>query len=136
MMPALQRVLYVDDDPSIRLITSLTLEKVGKFTVLSCDGGAAALQQATAFDPQALLLDVMMPGMDGPTTLAALKQQLDLSSRLVLFMTAKVQQQEIDYYRSIGAWAVIMKPFDPMTLPDELRRHWQDFNAAREISTP
>lgn len=134
MTQPLQRILHVEDDPSIRLVTSLTLEKVGKFTVLSCDGGPAALQQAAAFDPQVLLLDVMMPGMDGPATLAALQQQLDLSGRLVLFMTAKVQQQEIDHYRSIGAWAVIMKPFDPMTLPDEVRRHWQDFNTAREAA--
>jgi two-component system OmpR family response regulator len=109
---------------------------VGKFTVLSCDGGITALEKAGSFDPQVLLLDVMMPGMDGPTTLAALQQQMDLSGRLVLFMTAKVQQQEIDHYRSIGAWAVIMKPFDPMTLADELRRHWQDFNSAREAAAP
>lgn len=130
-MEALQRVLHVEDDPSIRLVTSLTLEKVGKFTVLSCDSGAQALQQARDFDPQVLLLDVMMPGMDGPATLQALQQQMDLSQRLVLFMTAKVQQQELDFYHSIGAWAVIMKPFEPMTLPEQVRRHWQDFNAAR-----
>lgn len=134
MTATLQRILHVEDDPSIRLVTSLTLEKVGKFTVLSCDGGPAALEKAGAFDPQVLLLDVMMPGMDGPTTLAALQQQMDLSGRLVLFMTAKVQQQEIDHYRSIGAWAVIMKPFDPMTLANEVRRHWQDFNSARETT--
>ncbi len=130
-MEALQRVLHVEDDPSIRLVTSLTLEKVGKFTVLSCDSGSQALQLARDFDPQVLLLDVMMPGMDGPATLQALQQQMDLSQRLVLFMTAKVQQQELDFYHSIGAWAVIMKPFEPMTLPEQVRRHWQDFNAAR-----
>ena len=134
MTQVLQRVLHVEDDPSIRLVTSLTLEKIGKYTVLSCDGGPAALEQAEAFDPQVLLLDVMMPGMDGPSTLEGLKRRLDLSNRLVLFMTAKVQQQELDHYRSIGAWAVITKPFDPMTLPVEVNRYWQEFNTARATS--
>jgi two-component system OmpR family response regulator len=134
MTQVLQRVLHVEDDPSIRLVTSLSLEKIGKYTVLSCDGGPAALRQAAAFDPQVLLLDVMMPGMDGPSTLEGLKQQLDLSTRLVLFMTAKVQQQELEQYRRIGAWAVITKPFDTMTLPVAIKRYWEEFNMARSAS--
>jgi two-component system OmpR family response regulator len=130
MTDTLERVLHVEDDPSIRMVTSLTLEKVGKFRVLSCDGGQEALQKAMDFDPQVLLLDVMIPGMDGPATLLALKQQMDLSKRLVLFMTAKVQQQELAHYHSIGAWAVIEKPFEPMELPGQVRRHWLDFQTA------
>src|SRR5690606_38566986 len=112
-MTTLQRVLHVEDDPSIRMVTSVALEKVGELDVLSCESGEQALEKAAAYDPQVLLLDVMMPQMDGPTTLAELRKVLDLSQRLVLFMTAKVQQREIDYYLGIGAHGVIIKPFDP-----------------------
>jgi two-component system, OmpR family, response regulator len=132
---AAQRILHVEDDPSIRMVTSLTLEKVGGFTVLSCESGETALKQAQDFNPQVLLLDVMMPGMDGPATLLALQQQLDLSDRLVLFMTAKAQQQELDHYQSLGAWAVISKPFDPMTLPEQINQHWRNFRTALKRAT-
>lgn len=128
-MAVLERVLHVEDDPSIRMVASLALEKVGKLKVLSCEGGVQALAQARSFDPQVILLDVMMPEMDGPATLALMKEKFDLSGRLVLFMTAKVQQQEQDYYQSIGAFGVIIKPFDPMTLAAQLQEHWARFLA-------
>jgi len=127
----LQRVLHVEDDPSIRMVTSVALEKVGKLQVLSCESGQQALEKAVAYDPQVLLLDVMMPQMDGPTTLGELGKILDLSERLVLFMTAKVQQKEIDHYLGIGAHGVIIKPFDPMTLAAQIQQHWSEFNAGR-----
>lgn len=126
-MPLLQRVLHVEDDPSIRLVTSVALEKVGKLQVLSCEGGEMALAKAVAYDPQVVLLDVMMPQMDGPTTLKELGKILDLSQRLVLFMTAKVQQKEVDEYIALGAFAVIVKPFDPMTLARQIQDHWANF---------
>ena len=69
----------------------------------------------------------MMPRMDGPATLVELAKIIDLETRLVLFMTAKVQEKEIEYYKSIGATGVIMKPFDPMTLPDQLQEYWTSF---------
>lgn len=131
---ALERVLHVEDDASIRMVASVALEKVGKLKVLSCEGGAQALALAADFDPQIILLDVMMPQMDGPATLQQLKQRLDLSARLVLFMTAKVQQQEQDYYQSIGAFGVIIKPFDPMTLAAQLQQHWERFQAGKAIA--
>lgn len=126
-MAVLERVLHVEDDPSIRMVASLALEKVGKLKVLSCEGGRQALAQAGAFDPQVILLDVMMPELDGPATLAQMREKFDLSERLVLFMTAKVQQQEQDFYQSIGAFGVIIKPFDPMTLAAHLQEHWARF---------
>jgi CheY-like chemotaxis protein len=128
---ALQRVLHVEDDPSIRMVTSVALEKVGQLQVLSCDSGQMALETAEAYDPQVLLLDVMMPQMDGPTTLAELRKKLDLNDRLVLFMTAKVQQKELDHYLSIGAQGVIIKPFDPMTLAAQIQQHWTKFQGER-----
>jgi two-component system OmpR family response regulator len=126
-MTTLERVLHVEDDPSIRMVTSVALEKVGKLKVLSCESGDMALQKAADFDPQVLLLDVMMPQMDGPTTLKHLREKLDVNKRLVLFMTAKVQQKEVEEYLGIGAFAVIIKPFDPMTLAQQIRDHWANF---------
>lgn len=126
-MTTLERVLHVEDDASIRMVTSVALEKVGKLKVLSCESGPIALEKAAGFDPQVLLLDVMMPQMDGPTTLKHLREKLDVSKRLVLFMTAKVQQKELDEYLGIGAFAVIIKPFDPMTLARQIQEHWANF---------
>ncbi|MEY4642482.1 MAG: hypothetical protein RLZZ227_2476 [Pseudomonadota bacterium] len=130
-MTTLQRVLHVEDDPSIRMVTSVALEKVGKLQVLSCESGQMALEKAHAYDPQVLLLDVMMPEMDGPTTLDGLRKMLDMDGKLVLFMTAKVQQKELDFYLSIGAFGVIIKPFDPMTLAAQIQQHWAQFQATR-----
>ncbi len=130
-MTDLQRVLHVEDDPSIRMVTVVALEKVGKLQVLSCESGQQALEKAPAYDPQVLLFDVMMPLMDGPTVLEEMRKKLDLGGRLVLFMTAKVQQKELEHYRSIGAFGVIIKPFDPMTLAAQIQQHWARFQAER-----
>lgn len=130
-MIELKRVLHVEDDPSIRMVTTLALEKVGKLQVLSCESGQMALEKAAAYDPQVLLLDVMMPQMDGPSTLKALRDVLDVPSRLVLFMTAKVQQKEIDEYLGLGAQGVIIKPFDPMTLAKQIQDHWVTFQKSK-----
>ena len=132
VLSTLQRVLHVEDDPSISLVARVTLEKLGKMQVLSCASGAEALEKAAAFAPQLILLDVMMPGMDGPTTLQHLQQQLDLSTTLVLFMTAKVQDTEIAHYRSLGARDVIIKPFDPMTLVPQIQAQWDQFRQHAE----
>lgn len=127
-MEALKRILHVEDDDSIRMITSVTLESVGKMTVLSCESGFDALEQFEAFDPQVILLDVMMPELDGPETLERLKARFDLSGRMILFMTAKVQQDEVAHLRSIGGFDIIEKPFDPMALTGKLESAWQAFN--------
>ena len=120
--------MHVDDDDAIRAITLVALERVGGLTLRSCSSGADALRQLTGFAPQMILLDVMMPELDGPTTLELLKQETDLGKVLVVFMTAKVQEQEIARYRALGACDVIIKPFDPMTLSDRLHRIWIQHN--------
>ncbi|MDH4230123.1 MAG: response regulator [Nitrospirota bacterium] len=124
-MAELQRVLYVEDEADIRTIARLSLEAVGGMTVCLCASGAEAVEAAVSFRPELILLDVMMPGMDGPTTLRALRAVPELASVPVAFMTAKVQPAELDNYRSMGAVDVITKPFDPMTLPDRLRAIWR-----------
>lgn len=127
-MSTLQRILYVEDEPDIQAVAKLALEMVGGFTVKICSSGDEALREATAFAPDMILLDVMMPGIDGPATLKGLREQPALSQVPVAFMTAKVQANEISQYKSLGALDVIAKPFDPMTLADRVRAIWETRN--------
>lgn len=127
--PPLRRVLHVEDDPSIRAIARVALVSVGGLELLSCASGSEALSQAPAFDPQVLLLDVMMPGMDGPTLLGELSRQMPLDGRMALFMTAKVQPTDLLAYRALGAFDVILKPFDAMRLAQRIGETWQRFHA-------
>jgi two-component system OmpR family response regulator len=124
-MTTLQRILYVEDEADIQAVAKLALEMVGGFTVKVCSSGEEAMREAVAFAPDMVLLDVMMPGMDGPTTLAALRTLPSLLKVPVAFMTAKVQPQEVAHYKSLGALDVIAKPFDPMTLADKVRTIWK-----------
>lgn len=123
-MNTLQRILYVEDDPDIQAIARLSLESVAGFTLHVCSSGAAAVSEAEAFGPDLLLLDVMMPGMDGPSALAALRALPTFADIPVVFMTAKAQPSEIAHFHLLGALAVITKPFDPMNLGIQLRAIW------------
>ncbi|MEA2560693.1 MAG: two-component system, OmpR family, response regulator [Acidobacteriota bacterium] len=120
----LKRVLFVEDDPDIQTVARIALETVGGFAVLGCRSGAEALEQVEAFAPDLILLDVMMPGMDGLETLQALRLLRGAAAVPVVFMTAKVQAQDVAEYRAAGAVDVIAKPFDPMTLPATVRSIW------------
>lgn len=121
---ALTRILYVEDDSDIRTVASFALKAVGGFTVEACASGEEALARAEGFAPQLILLDVMMPGMDGPTTLERLRSLPSMAEVPAVFMTAKVQPQEITRYRELGSLDVISKPFDPMTLSASVRQIW------------
>lgn len=123
-MTELKRILHVEDDRSIQAVAKLALETLGGFEVLSCLSGQEALDQVQGFNPDFILLDVMMPGMDGPATLSKLRALVDIEQVPVAFMTAKVQPQEIEQYRQLGAREVIVKPFDPMTLAAQVRSIW------------
>ena len=125
-MSELTRVLYVEDDPDIQMVAQMALEVVGGLTLRSCSSGQEALQAAADFAPDLILLDVMMPHMDGPTTLAGLRQLPGTAATPVVFMTAKVQSAEVTYYKSLGAVGVIAKPFDPMELAKQVRALWQE----------
>jgi CheY-like chemotaxis protein len=128
VLSKLQKIVYVEDDPDIREIATLALEDVGGFTLRSCESGEEALRVVKSFGPQLILLDVMMPGMDGTETLTALREQGAISeSTLVVFMTAKVHPEELERYRAMGVRDVISKPFDPMALADEVRSLWDAF---------
>ena len=122
--PPLTRILYVEDEPDIQVVARLALETVGGFTLEVCSSGNEALAKATDFDPQLILMDVMMPGMDGPTVLHELRKLNGLANTPAIFMTAKVHPEEIEQLKDAGAIEVIAKPFDPMTLSDTIRDIW------------
>lgn len=124
MSKQLERILYVEDDPDIQAIAVMVLETISGFTLASCSSGAEAIACAEAFAPDLILLDVMMPGMDGPETLKTLREFPSLARTPVVFMTAKIQPREMQHYMELGALSVIAKPFDPMTLAQELRDIW------------
>lgn len=117
---AIEKVLLVDDDPRIRKIAQISLQGVGGWNVSVVSSGFEAIEAAKADRPDVILLDVMMPEMDGPTTLAKLREIEEVADIPVIFFTAKVQKQEVDSYLALGAAGIISKPFDPMKLPAEI----------------
>jgi len=124
MATPLNRILYVEDEEDIQTVATVALETLGGFTLRVCGSGAEALKEAPAFRPQLILLDVMMPGMDGPSTLKSLRTLPGLEKVPVVFMTAKVQAGEVAHFKEIGAVEVIAKPFDPMTLSARIQDIW------------
>ena len=120
----LPKILLVDDEPDILEFLKYSIEKED-FVVYTASNGKDGVAEALKHQPQLILLDVMMPGMDGPSTLKQLQQQFDLSQVPVVFMTAKVQSSEIESYKALGASDVVVKPFDPMTLSEQIRQIWQ-----------
>lgn len=113
------KILYVEDDPDIRMVAEMALED--EFEIYECESGKIALETAAGIIPDLLLLDVMMPEMDGPTTLGKLRELEGYANIPVIFMTAKVQSQEVESYLALGAVGIISKPFDPMALGEKIR---------------
>jgi len=121
----LKSVLYVDDEPDIREVVEMALNLVLGIDVRTCGSGAEALALLPGFMPDLVLLDVMMPGLDGPATLTRIRSDAALSHIPVVFMTAKALPQEVDRFMSLGAVGVISKPFDPMQLAARVQKIWQ-----------
>ncbi|MDO9371199.1 MAG: response regulator [Gammaproteobacteria bacterium] len=119
-MKKVLQILYVEDEPDIRAVTELALEDEG-FELISCASGREALDKAPGLKPDLILLDVMMPDIDGPTTLSKLRELPHLTDTPVIFMTAKVQASEVEQYKAMTALGVIGKPFDAMTLAGDIR---------------
>ena len=120
-MAEIKKILYIEDEVDIQTIAKIALEDIGGFKLEVCSSGEEALAKAEAFAPDLILLDVMMPGIDGPQTLEALQKIASLKSIPAIFMTAKVQTQEVQHLKSLGAIEVIAKPFDPMSLAQTIR---------------
>lgn len=124
-MATLERILFVEDDLDIQEIARLALQMVGGFDVSLMSSGEEALEKAKDLNPQLILLDVMMPGMDGPSTLRELRKMSEFTNIPVIFMTARVQPHEVAEYKELGALDVISKPFDPMTLSNTILSIWE-----------
>jgi two-component system OmpR family response regulator len=121
----LQRVLYVDDEPDIRQVVQLALGLLSNVTTHTADGGEQAIEMSRESRPDLVLLDVMMPGMDGPSTLMRLREDPQLKEIPVIFMTAKAMPREVARFRAMGAAGVIAKPFDPMQLGKQVMALWE-----------
>jgi CheY-like chemotaxis protein len=117
------RILLVDDEPDIRAVVDVSLGLDREFKMRACASGADALVTAADWSPSLILLDVMMPLMDGPTTLANLRKDPRTANIPIVFLTARTQSEEIAQYISLGAQGVLSKPFDPMTLAALVRSY-------------
>jgi two-component system, OmpR family, response regulator len=126
MSPELKRIMYVEDERDIQVVARLALEQVGGFVVEICSSGTEALQRVDSFAPDLILLDVMMPGLDGEATLAALRAREKSAEIPVIFVTARVQAREVMRYKELGAIGVVAKPFDAMGLSDKVRAIWEE----------
>ena len=126
----LRRILSVDDDPDLRKIITMSLQDVGGFVVQACASGKEAIEKAPAFDPQLILLDVMMPGMDGLETLTALRRDPRLAKTAVVFITANVKPGDEARFMDLGAVDIIAKPFDPMHLHERINTIWENYCGA------
>ncbi len=124
-MQELSKILHVEDDLDIQAIAQIALETIGGFEVLQCSSGQEALKAAPDFKPDLFLLDVMMPGMTGPETLAALRELPGMADVPAIFMTAKAQRDEVAEFLALGAIEVVVKPFEPMELAGEIRAAWE-----------
>jgi len=117
-----RRILIIDDEDDIRMVAALSLETVAGWDVIVANSGAQGLQRAAEHMPDAILLDVMMPGMDGPTTFRELRKNPKTARIPVLLLTAKVQGADQRRFADLGVEAVLTKPFDPLTLSDQMSR--------------
>ncbi|MBI5936370.1 MAG: response regulator [Betaproteobacteria bacterium] len=134
----MKHILAVEDDPDIQKVLKLALETVGGFHITLASSGQDALAALDRCRPDLILLDVMMPGMDGPTTLGRIRERAEHQATPTIFLTAKAQMHEIQHLLALGAIAVIAKPFDPMRLAEAVRAHWaQAMNTAgQEVPAP
>ena len=116
----MSKILHIEDETDIQEVARIALENVGGFSVTAAGSGIEGLAAARKINPDLILLDVMMPGMDGITTMKELKADEETAMIPVIFMTANAQSHEVQRYLALGALGVITKPFDPMTLADEV----------------
>ncbi len=116
----MRRILIIDDDDDIREVAALSLESIAGWHVTTANSGAAGIRAAVVQQPDAILLDVMMPGMDGPTTFKEIQNTPSIAHIPVLLLTAKVQGVDQRRFASLGVAGVLLKPFDPLTLATQM----------------
>ncbi len=130
-MGELRTILYVEDDPDIQEVVTMALELVGGFEVTVAGSGREALIAVDGSTPDLILLDVMMPEWMAPRHSSTCRTRPELADTPVIFITAKVQANEIEYFKSLGAVDVVAKPFDPVTLASQVQAIWDTAKAAR-----
>jgi len=123
-----RRILIIDDEDDIRQVAALSLETVAGWEVVTASSGADGIRTAQVEKPDAILLDVMMPGMDGPTTFLEIKKNPEIAGIPVILLTAKVQGADQKRFANLGVSAVLFKPFDPLTLAQQMSDAlgWED----------
>ena len=125
MTRELRRILCIDDERDILDVAQMCLETVGGYTATCCNSAGEALQRVAQIKPDIILLDVMMPQMNGPDAFAALQAIPEIRDVPVVLMTARIQPSEVKAYMKLGVAAVIAKPFDAMTLAGDVRAIWE-----------
>ncbi len=117
---AIDKVVLIDDDDDLRRVAAISLRKIAGWEVVTASSGIGARDLVMEHQPDLTLLDVMMPELDGPMTLASLREEESLSDHPVIFITARIQSSEIAELLALGVAGVIRKPFNPVTLADEI----------------
>lgn len=120
----LNHIMLIEDEQDIRTVASMALEMIGHYQVTCCESGMHAIEVAEAVTPDIILIDMMMPEMDGISTVEKLREIPTIKSTPIIFMTAKIQDHEIAEYKKLGAIAVIAKPFNPRELPSKIQEIW------------
>ena len=122
----LQKILHIDDDTDIRAIAKMSLETLGGYEVISCHSCDAALKELETHTPDFILIDVMMPEIDGPETLDIIRKQEKFRNIPVAFMTAKIMDSEIERLRQRDINGIIKKPFNPTDLCSDIQKFWDE----------
>ncbi|MBR9843741.1 MAG: response regulator [Rhodobacteraceae bacterium] len=129
-MPDLKRVVHIDDEPDIREIVRMSLALVGGLEVEQYPSGEEALNHIAEAAPQLILLDVMMPNMDGEETYRRIREIDGFADIPIVFMTAKASNADLQKLRDLGAFDVLIKPFDPMSLAEQVKALYREAVAA------
>lgn len=127
-MKELKRILYAEDEPDVQTVVEITIQTMSNYEIKVCSNGKLLLDCVEEYNPDLILLDVMMPEMDGPTTFKHLKQDEKTKNIPVIFMTAKAQTHEVETFKQSGAIGIVTKPFDPLILCTEIEKIWRENN--------
>lgn len=125
MSQQLRRIMFVEDDPDIAFLAVMALQDIGGFELFHFGSGKEALEHVQDVDPDLVILDYSMPGMNGDEVLAALRSRPETKHIPVLFMTASVMPAHVSRLKALGAIEVLRKPFDPLQLSEQVRRAWE-----------
>jgi len=125
-MSELKKILYAEDEPDVQTVVGMVIDAMSDYEIKICDNGKILLDCVDDYKPDLILLDVMMPEMDGPTTFKNLQANEQTKDIPVIFMTAKAQIHEVQLFQETGVIGVITKPFDPVTLCTEIQKIWNE----------